>query len=200
MVHAQTFFPYLISSTLSLVVLVSGAAPAGADGTTSENFSEAFSAPDKSIAFYVGGDLTENGHPMLGGFGHEPSSHWVEIVPAQEHPEDATITVGAAEDADLPRELPEIPQTEETYRYITSNYSEFAGFSTPLMNGGLNEQNVAARDVWSDSREQLVDMPPDGQTGPQYSDLSRITTPRASTAEEAVTILGALIDEHGYTT
>src|SRR5699024_6922692 len=200
MVHAQTFFPYLISSTLSLVVLVSGAAPAGADGTTSENFSEAFSAPDKSIAFYVGGDLTENGHPMLGGFGHEPSSHWVEIVPAQEHPEDATITVGATEDADLPGELTEIPQADETYRYIPSNYSEFAGFPTPLTNGGRNVKNVAARDVWPDSREELVEMTTDRQAGPQYSDLSRIAMERASTAEEAVTILGDLIDEHGYTT
>src|SRR5699024_8302642 len=31
-------------------------------------------------------------------------------------------------------------------------------------------------------------------------DLSRIGMERASTAEEAVTILGDLIDEHGYTT
>src|SRR5699024_1517448 len=95
----RRLFTYLISSTLSLVVLLSGAAPAGAHGTTSESSSEPFAAPDKSIAFYVGGDLTK-----------------------------------------------------------------------------------------------------DGQTGPQYSDLSRIAMERASTAEEAVTILGDLIDEHGYTT
>lgn len=43
-------------------------------------------------------------------------------------------------------------------------------------------------------------MTPDGQTGPQYSDLSRIAMEDASTAEEAVTILGEMIDEHGYTT
>src|SRR5699024_8119869 len=156
----RRFFPYLISSTLSLAVLLSGAAPAGAHGTTSESSSEPFSAPDKSIAFYVGGDLTEDGHPMLGGFGHEPSSHWVEIVPAQEHQEDATITVGATEDADLPGELTEIPQTEETYRYITSNYSEVAGVRTPLMYGGIDAQNVAASDVWADSRQALGDMTP----------------------------------------
>src|SRR5699024_2697407 len=78
--------------------------------------------------------------------------------------------------------------------------SEFAGFPAPLTNGGLNEKNLAARDVWSDSREELVDMTPDGQTGPQYSDLSRIAMERASTAEEAVETLGDLIDEHGYTT
>lgn len=137
---------------------------------------------------------------MLGGFGHEPSSHWVEVVPEQQHPEGSTITVGATDEADLPGELTEIPQAEETYRYITSNYSEFAGFPAPLTNGGLNEQNVAARDVWSSSREELVEMTPDGQTGPQYSDLSRIAMERASTAEEAVNILGEMIDEHGYTT
>lgn len=69
-----------------------------------------------------------------------------------------------------------------------------------MTNGGLNEHNVAARDVWSNSREELVEMTPEGQTGPQYSDLSRIAMERAATAEEAVTILGDLIDEYGYTT
>src|SRR5690625_4721782 len=190
----------IVSMGLSFGVLVSGASLATATEEAPDTADQEFTAPDKSIAFYVGGDLTEDGHPMLGGFGHEPSSHWVEVVPEQEHPEGSTITVGATEEADLPGELTEIPQVEETYRYITSNYSEFAGFPAPLTNGGLNEKNVAARDVWSDSREELVDMTPDGQTGPQYSDLSRIAMERASTAEEAVEILGDLIDEHGYTT
>lgn len=197
----RTLGKLLVSSGLSLAVLSTLAAPssAGAD-TESPAAEQGSSAPDKSIAFYVGGDLTQDGHPMLGGFGHEPSSHWVEVVPEQQHPEDATTTVGATDDADLPGELTEIPQVEETYRYITSNYSEFAGFPSPLTNGGLNEQNVAARDVWSTSREELVEMTPEGQTGPQYSDLSRIAMERAATAEEAVVILGELIDEHGYTT
>src|SRR5699024_5390847 len=190
----------IVSMGLSFGVLVSGASLATATEEAPDTADQEFTAPDKSIAFYVGGDLTEDGHPMLGGFGHEPSSHWVEVVPEQEHPEGSTITVGATEEADLPGELTEIPQVEETYRYITSNYSEFAGFPAPLTNGGLNEKNVAARDVWSDSREELVEMTPDGQTGPQYSDLSRIAMERASTAEEAVNILGDLIDEHGYTT
>lgn len=192
--------------SLASVVAVSSAVPAVAlnaereAGDSASSSGGAFDEPDKSIAFYVGSELTEDGHPMLGGFGHEPSSHWVETVPAQEHPEGSTFSVGATEDADLPGEITEIPQVPETYRYITSNYSEFAGFPAPLMNGGLNEMNVAARDVWSNSREELVEMTPDGQTGPQYSDLSRIAMERASTAEEAVTILGDLIDEHGYTT
>lgn len=155
---------------------------------------------DKSIAFYVGSDLTEDGHTLIGGFGHEPSSHWVEVVPEQDHPEDASVTVGATGDADMPGELTEIPQADHTYRYITSNYSEFAGFPAPLTNGGLNEHNVAARDVWSTSREELVEMTPDPQTGPQYSDLSRFAMERATTAREAVEVLGELIDEHGFTT
>jgi dipeptidase len=157
-------------------------------------------APDKSIAFYVGKNHSASGHTMLGGFGHEPSSHWVEIVPRQQHPEGSTIIVGATEDARLPGRLTEIPQVRETAKYITSNYSEFAGFPAPLTNGGLNEHNVAARDVWSDSREELVALTPDGQTGPQYSDLSRIAMERATTAREAVEILGELIDTYGYTT
>ncbi|MEV5536117.1 C69 family dipeptidase [Saccharopolyspora shandongensis] len=156
--------------------------------------------PDKSIAFYVGKNRTENGATLLGGFGHEPSSHWLEIVPRQQHEPGSTITVGATEEADLPGRLTQIPQVPETAKYITSNYSEFAGFPAPLTNGGLNEYQVAARDVWSDSRPELVEMTPPGQTGPNYSDLSRIAMERAHTAREAVQILGDLIDRHGYTT
>ncbi len=154
----------------------------------------------KSIGFYVGSDLTESGHTLLGGFGHEPSSHWIDIVPAQEHPPGSTIEVGVTEDANLPGELIEIPQAEETYKYISSTYSEYAGFPPPLTNGGLNEKGVAGRDIWSPSREELVDMTPDPQQGPQYSDLSRIAMERADSAAEAVEIIGGLIDEYGYTT
>lgn len=156
--------------------------------------------PDKSIGFYVGKNRTENGSVLLGGFGHEPSSHWLEIVPRRQHPPGSTITVGATEQADLPGRLTHLPQVPETAKYITSNYSEFAGFPAPLTNGGLNEHQVAARDIWSDSRPELVEMTPPGQMGPSYSDLSRIAMERARSAREAVEILGALIDEHGYTT
>ncbi|RRO14949.1 peptidase U34 [Saccharopolyspora rhizosphaerae] len=155
---------------------------------------------DKSIAFYVGKNRTDSGSTLLGGFGHEPSGHWLEIVPRQQHPPGATITVGATEEADLPGKLTQIPQAPETAKYITSNYSEFAGFPAPLTNGGLNEHGVAARDVWSDSRPELVAMTPPGQTGPSYSDLSRIAMERAHTAREAVEILGDLINRYGYTT
>ncbi|WP_239646966.1 C69 family dipeptidase [Nocardiopsis salina] len=155
---------------------------------------------DKSIGFYVGKDLTQDGSVLLGGFGHEPSSHWLEIVEAQDHPEDATVQVGATEEADIPGELTEIPQVEHTAKYITMNYSEFSGFPAPLTNGGLNEHQVAARDIWSDSREELVEMPPTPQEGPQYSDLSRLAMERATSAREAVEIVGGLIDEYGYTT
>ncbi|WP_249124773.1 C69 family dipeptidase [Saccharopolyspora erythraea] len=161
---------------------------------------EAHRMPDKSIAFYVGKNRSESGSTLIGGFGHEPSSHWLEIVPRRHHPAGATITVGATPEADLPGQLTQIPQVPETAKYITSNYSEFAGFPAPLTNGGLNEHQVAARDVWSDSRPELVAMTPPGQTGPNYSDLSRIAMERAHTAREAVEILGDLINRHGYTT
>jgi dipeptidase len=64
----------------------------------------------------------------------------------------------------------------------------------------LNEKNVAARDVWSDSRPELVAMTPNPQRGVNYSDLSRIAMERATSAREAVEILGRLIDEYGYAT
>lgn len=161
---------------------------------------ESFEEPDKSFAVYIGKDLTEDGYTMLGGFGHEPSSHWVEIVDEQDHPEGSEITVGATQDADMPGELSKIPQASHTNRYITSNYSEYTGMPSPLTNGGLNDQNLAARDVWSNSRPELVDMTPQDQTGPQYSDLARIAMERAGSSREAVEILGDQIDQYGYTT
>ncbi|AOW79577.1 dipeptidase [Halodesulfurarchaeum formicicum] len=158
--------------------------------------------PEKSMGIYVGSDLTEDGSTILAGFGHEPSSHWLEIVPHQEHDSDATWTVGVTENADIPGELTEIPQAEETYKYISSMYSFYAGFPPPLTNGGLNEQGVAARDIWSPSRPELVEMAEAEapQTGPQYSDLAKAAMERASTAKEAVEIVGGLMDEHGYST
>jgi dipeptidase len=157
-------------------------------------------APEKSIGFYVGSELTDSGAPLLGGFGHEPSSHWIDIVPAQDHPSGASIEVGVTEDARLPGELIEIPQVEQTAAYISSTYSEFAGFPPPLTNGGLNEHGVAARDIWSPSREELVEMTPDSQRGLNYSDLSRIVMERATSARDAVELVGGLIDEYGYAT
>jgi len=80
------------------------------------------------------------------------------------------------------------------------NYSEYLGFPAPLTNGGLNEYGVAARDVWSPSRQDLAKMTPNPQHGPNYSDLSRIAMERAHTAREAVEIVGQLIDKYGYST
>src|SRR5690606_9548731 len=102
------------------------------------------------------------------------------------------------DDAQMPGELIEIPQARQTSRYITSNYSEFAGFPAPLTNGGLNEHGVAARDIWSPTSERLLEFTEPTQTGPNYSDLARIAMERATTAREAVEIVGELIDEHGY--
>ena len=154
----------------------------------------------KSIGFYVGKNLTQDGSVLLGGFGHEPSSHWLEIVPRRQFPEGATTTVGVTDEATYPGELTEIPQARRTAKYITSNYSEFAGFPAPLTNGGLNEYGVAARDIWSPTSERLMEMTDAPQHGPNYSDLARIAMERAHTAREAVEIVGSLIDEHGYST
>ena len=153
-----------------------------------------------SYAIYVGKNLTADGSVFLGGSGDEVSSHWLEVVPAGDHPEGATVTVGVTAAAFMPGELMEIPQARHTFRYLTMNYSEYEGFPPPLTNGGLNEHGVAARDVWSDSRAELIEMTPKPQRGPQYSDLSRIAMERARTAREAVEIVGGLIDRYGYST
>ena len=153
-----------------------------------------------SYGIYVGRNLTADGNVFLGGSGDEVSSHWLEIVPARRHPRGATITVGVDDTAVLPGRFIEIPQVAETARYITMNYSDFEGFPPPLTNGGLNEHGVAARDVWSDSRPELVAITPNPQTGPNYSDLSRIVMERARSAEQAVEIVGELIDTWSYST
>ncbi|MCI0538455.1 MAG: C69 family dipeptidase [Verrucomicrobiales bacterium] len=153
-----------------------------------------------SYGIYVGKNLTADGSVFLAGYGDEPSSHWLDIVPRREHPEGTMIVAGADRRAQYPGELIQIPQARVTFRYITMNYSSFAGFPKPLSNGGLNEHHVAGRDIWSPSREELRRMTPNPQRGLNYSDLSRIAMERARTAREAVRIIGDLMNQHGYAT
>ncbi|RDD62478.1 C69 family dipeptidase [Ferruginivarius sediminum] len=161
---------------------------------------------EASYGLYVGRNLTSDGSVFIGGTGDEVSSHYLRIVPHQTHPEGARITVGLTEEAEMyggpnkPGKLTEIPQVRETYKYISMTYTNWAGFPPPLTNGGLNEQGVAARDIWSPSRTELIEMTEAPQTGPQYSDLSRIVMQRASSAREAVEIVGEMIDKYGYST
>ncbi len=153
-----------------------------------------------SYAYYVGKNLTENGAVMIGGSGEEVSSHWLEIVPARDHPANAMIQVGVTSEAVIPGELIEIAQARRTHRYMQMAYTDFEGFPPPLTNGGVNEHQVAVRDVWAPSREELVEMTPRPQRGLQYSDLARIVMERARTAREGVEIIGDLIAEHGFAT
>jgi dipeptidase len=154
-----------------------------------------------SYCVYVGKNLTIDGSVFLGGYGDEPSSHWLQIVPTRAFPSGAMIWVGVTQRANFPGVLSEIPQVARTAKYITMNYSEYSGFPAPLTNGGLNEHGVAARDVWSPSRRELQEMTPNPQTGgPNYSDLARLVMERAHTSREAVEIIGALIAEHGFST
>lgn len=153
-----------------------------------------------SHAFYVGKNLTESGNVLVGGTGEEVSSHWLEIVPAADHEPGETIDVGVTEAAWIPGELIEIPQVEHTYRYLSMSYSDYEGFPAPLTNGGVNEHQVAVRDVWATGREELIDATETPQKGVQYSDLARLVLERAQTAREGVKLIGELIDEYGYAT
>ncbi|WP_224199346.1 MULTISPECIES: C69 family dipeptidase [Pacificimonas] len=157
-------------------------------------------AAQASYAFYVGRDLTDDGSVLVGGTGEEVSSHWLEIVPARSHPSGATIKVGVTAEAVIPGELIEIPQVPHTFRYMHMAYTDFEGFPPPLTNGGVNEHQVAVRDVWAPSRRELVEMTPRPQRGLQYSDLARIVMERARTAREGVEIIGELIARHGFAT
>lgn len=57
-----------------------------------------------SYGIYVGKNCTADGSVFLGGYGDEPSSHWLEIVPRREHPAGAKIKVGATNKARCPGE------------------------------------------------------------------------------------------------
>jgi dipeptidase len=133
-----------------------------------------------SYAIYVGKNLTQSGTGYLAGYGDEPSSHWLEIVPRIDHPEGATMAVGVSADADMPGRLTEIPQATRTARHLRVCYSYYKGTPAPLTNGGLNEFGVALRDVWSPSRQELIGMTPATQSRAQLQ-RSLQTDPRAGT-------------------
>ena len=151
-----------------------------------------------SYAIYVGKNLTHSGVAFLAGYGDEPSSHWLEVVPRTTHAAGSSIVVGATDKADLPGVLSEIPQATETASHVRVCYSFYKGTPAPLTNGGLNEYGVAVRDVWSPSRPELVAMTPTTQSGPNYSELCRIVLERAKSAREGVELIASLIAEHGH--
>ena len=153
-----------------------------------------------SYGLYIGKNLTSDGHAWLAGYGDEPSSHWLEIVPRKKHKSNKTISVGVTKDADMPGILTKIPQVIETHKHIRVSYSYYLGVPAPITNGGLNENGVAVRDIWSTSRKELIDMTPKDQKGPNYSDLARIVLERATSAREAVTIVSNLIKKYGEST
>ena len=190
----------MVGPALLVLLLVLGCGPqAPAEG--SDDRTVELGVPlEKSIALYVGSALTEDGSVLLAGFGHEPSSHWLEVTESAHFPAGTTLEVGITEEARLPGRRIRVAQEGGTARFVSSNYSEFAGFPSPLTNGGLNEHGVAARTVWSPSRPELVERTPSPQTGMSYSDLARSVMERATTAREAAELVGELVEAHGYAT
>jgi dipeptidase len=107
-----------------------------------------------SYAIYIGPDLTRDGCGYLAGYGDEPSSHWLELAPRQEHPPGAEIEVGVTPQSAMPGIRSRIPQAPTTARHLRVDYSHYLGVPAPLTNGGLNEHGVAERDVCSSSSER----------------------------------------------
>ena len=153
-----------------------------------------------SYAIYVGKNVSADGHAFLAGYGDEPSSHWLEIVPRCHHQAGSTIEVGVSPQAEMPGMRSTIPQVSETARHLRVSYSYYLGTPSPLTNGGLNEHGVAVRDVWSPSSARLQAQTPADQMGPNYSDLARLVLERARSAREGVQLIGDLIAEHGHST
>lgn len=150
-----------------------------------------------SYCIYIGKNHSADGHAWLAGYGDEPSSHWIEIVSSQKHPANAQLEVGVTPMADLPGVRSRIPQAEQTLRNVRVNYSYYKGLPAPLTNGGLNERGVAVRSVWSPSRKELVDLTPETQKGPNYSDFAAMLLERATTAREGVNLVADIIRKFG---
>lgn len=150
-----------------------------------------------SYAIYIGRDHARAGHGWLAGYGDEPSSHWLEIVPEASHPPGTMIEIGVGPEADMPGKRGTVPQCARTQRHMRVSYSYYLGVPAPITNGGVNAAGVAVRDVWSTSRAELIAMTPKDQRGLNYSDLARVVLERATTAREAVELCAALIAEHG---
>ena len=55
-----------------------------------------------SYAIYVGRNLTADGIPYLAGYGDEPSSHWLEVVPGAAYEPGTEIEVGVSSEAAMP--------------------------------------------------------------------------------------------------
>jgi len=150
-----------------------------------------------SYGIYIGKNLTRDGISYLGGYGDEPSSHWLELIPAADRDSAENIPVGVDHTADMPGVRSTVPQSAHTARHLRVSYSYYKGVPAPITNGGLNEYGVAVRDIWSTSRQELIDMTPTTQSGPNYSDLARFVLERAETARQGVELIGALIGEYG---
>jgi dipeptidase len=151
-----------------------------------------------SYAIYVGKDRSADGCAYLAGYGDEPSSHWLELMPRLQHPAGSEVEVGVTAEAAMPGVRSTIPQVAETARHLRVSYSYYLGVPGPLTNGGLNEYGVAVRDVWSPSSQRLIELTPSDQRGPTYSDLARLVLERARTAREGAVLIGELIERHGY--
>ncbi len=150
-----------------------------------------------SYGLYIGKNHTASKHAWLAGYGDEPSSHWLEIIPRMKHKSGSTVTVGVTERADMPGARREIPQVAETARQLRVSYSQYKGVPAPITNGGLNEFGVAVRDIWSTSRQELCDMTPVTQSGPNYSDQARLVIDRARSARDGVMLIATLIATYG---
>jgi hypothetical protein len=113
-----------------------------------------------SYGIYIGRNLTTDGIPYLAGYGDEPSSHWLEVNPARDHPKGSTVTVGVTPRADMPGERTEIPQAPRTLHNMRVSYSYYLGVPGPLTNGGANACGVAVRDIWAPSRSYTSGLSP----------------------------------------
>lgn len=124
---------------------------------------------------------------------HTDDSHrtrsWMDVIPAQTHPEGATTTMYKRVTCDsfaMPTyshiSIGEIPQVEETYQFLNTAY--------PSMNQhqlGIGESTFGGREELQ-SDEGLIDC----------QRLCRLMLERCKTAREAISLAGELTAEYGW--
>lgn len=86
-----------------------------------------------------------------------------------------------------------IPQTEHTYSYVHSAAAYDTGWRTESWNEGVNEKNVS---VSMDGIYAFKNIESDGWI--QADDLPILILERASSAREAVLLVGKLIEKYGF--
>lgn len=114
---------------------------------------------------------------------------WFEMVPAADHKPGETMSIydgrmhtQSAADSTKLYKKGEIPQVAHTYRFLDSSY--------PCLNEkqvGIGETTISGREELQNKKGMFM-----------VEELCRVALQRASTAREAIKVMGEMIKKYGY--